>query len=224
LESGEAHFKMTKAVIFDLDGTLLNTLEDLADSCNKTLMQFGFEERSLDQVRLYVGNGIGKLMENALPSRATKEELEAAIKQMKFNYSLNWQNKTKPYDGIENLLKELSERKIKTAVVSNKPDPQVKELCNLYFSNYMTEETAVGEKEGIKRKPAPDSLFEVMRILEVSKEEVIYVGDSDVDIMTAKNAEVKCVSCSWGFRSENFLKENGASVIIKKPEELLQLL
>lgn len=215
---------MTKAVIFDLDGTLLDTLEDLADSCNKTLMQFGFEERSIDQVRLYVGNGIAKLMEQAVPSKATKEELEAAVKQMKFNYSLNWKNKTKPYEGIPELLAELAEKGIKTAVVSNKPDPQVKELCGLFFSEYMTNETAVGEKEGIKRKPAPDSLFEVMRILNVAKEDVIYIGDSDVDIMTAGNAGVKCISCSWGFRSEEFLKEKGASVIIKKPEELLQLL
>lgn len=221
---GEAHFNMTKAVIFDLDGTLLDTLEDLADSCNKTLMQFGFEERSIDQVRLYVGNGIAKLMEQAVPSKATKEELEAAVKQMKFNYSLNWKNKTKPYEGIPELLAELAEKGIKTAVVSNKPDPQVKELCGLFFSEYMTNETAVGEKEGIKRKPAPDSLFEVMRILNVAKEDVIYIGDSDVDIMTAGNAGVKCISCSWGFRSEEFLKEKGASVIIKKPEELLQLL
>lgn len=215
---------MAKAVIFDLDGTLLNTLDDLADSCNETLRQMNFPLRSIDEVRQFVGNGIAKLMELAIPDGMKNPEYEKSVLLMKENYAKNWQNKTRPYDGILDLISTLNEMKIKTGIVSNKPDAQVKELAEYYFSSSIKRETAVGDFEGRNRKPAPDSVLEVMRILEVSRNETIYVGDSDVDIKTAKNAGIPCISVTWGFRDRNFLLDSGAQKLVDKPEEILKYL
>ncbi|WP_296013000.1 HAD-IA family hydrolase [uncultured Treponema sp.] len=215
---------MTKAVIFDLDGTLLNTLDDLADSCNETLHQMNFPLRSIDEVRQFVGNGIAKLMELAIPDGKKNPEYEKSVLLMKENYAKNWQNKTRPYDGILDLISTLNEMKIKTGIVSNKPDAQVKELAEYYFSSSIKRETAVGDFEGRNRKPSPDSVLEVMRILEVNRDETIYVGDSDVDIKTAKNAGIPCISVTWGFRDKNFLLNSGAQKLADKPEEILKYL
>lgn len=211
-----------QAVIFDLDGTLLYTLEDLADSCNEALRFFGYPERTLDEVRQFVGNGLGVLAELALPDGKNNPQYEAVLQKMRDCYAKNWQNKTKPYDGVPEMLDILIERGFKCAIVSNKPDAQVKELATLYFPT--TVSFAVGEREGIRRKPFPDSLNSVMENLHVDKKYVVYVGDSDVDIKTAANAGVACVSVCWGFRSKEFLIQNGASQIISKPTELLELL
>lgn len=215
---------MTKAVIFDLDGTLLNTLDDLADSCNETLRQMNFPLRSIDEVRQFVGNGIAKLMELAIPNGKKNPEYGKSVLLMKENYAKNWQNKTRPYDGILDLISTLNEMKIKTGIVSNKPDAQVKELAEYYFSSSIKRETAVGDFEGRNRKPSPDSVLEVMRILEVNRDETIYVGDSDVDIKTAKNAGIPCISVTWGFRDRNFLLDSGAQKLVDKPEEILKYL
>ncbi|WP_295796987.1 HAD-IA family hydrolase [uncultured Treponema sp.] len=215
---------MAKAVIFDLDGTLLNTLDDLADSCNETLRQMNFPLRSIDEVRQFVGNGIAKLMELAIPDGMKNPEYEKSVLLMKENYAKNWQNKTRPYDGILDLISTLNEMKIKTGIVSNKPDAQVKELAEYYFSSSIKRETAVGDFEGRNRKPSPDSVLEVMRILEVNRDETIYVGDSDVDIKTAKNAGIPCISVTWGFRDRNFLLDSGAQKLVDKPEEILKYL
>ena len=215
---------MTKAVIFDLDGTLLNTLDDLADSCNETLHQMNFPLRSIDEVRQFVGNGIAKLMELAIPDGKENPEYEKSVLLMKKNYANNWQNKTRPYNGILDLISTLHRMKIKTGIVSNKPDAQVKELAAYYFSSNIKRETAVGDFEGRNRKPSPDSVLEVMRILEVKKDETIYVGDSDVDIETAKNAGIPCISVTWGFRDKNFLLNSGAKKLADKPEEILKYL
>ncbi|HBP10123.1 MULTISPECIES: HAD family hydrolase [unclassified Treponema] len=215
---------MTKAVIFDLDGTLLNTLDDLADSCNETLRQMNFPLRSIDEVRQFVGNGIAKLMELAIPNGKKNPEYEKSVLLMKENYAKNWQNKTRPYDGILDLISTLNEMKIKTGIVSNKPDAQVKELAEYYFSSSIKRETAVGDFEDRNRKPSPDSVLEVMRILEVNRDETIYVGDSDVDIKTAKNAGIPCISVTWGFRDRNFLLDSGAQKLVDKPEEILKYL
>lgn len=211
----------TKAVIFDLDGTLLNTLEDLADSCNMTLKQMGYPERTLDEVRQFVGNGIGKLIERALPGGTENPDYEKGFELIKKNYGSNWKNKTRAYDGIPELLEKLNAAGIKIGIVSNKPDPQVKKLAELYFSKYVSEQTAVGETQGIRRKPAPDTVLKVMDILGVSASETVYSGDSDVDIDTAKNAGIPCISVCWGFRSRQFLIEHGASILVEKPSEFI---
>ena len=215
---------MTKAVIFDLDGTLLNTLDDLADSCNETLRQLNFPLRSIDEVRQFVGNGIAKLMELAIPDGKENPEYEKSVLLMKENYAKNWQNKTRPYDGILDLISTLHNMEIKTGIVSNKPDAQVKELAEYYFSSVIKRETAVGDIEGRNRKPAPDSVLEVMRILEVGRDETVYVGDSDVDIKTAKNTGIPCISVTWGFRDRNFLLNSGAQKLADKPKEILKYL
>jgi phosphoglycolate phosphatase len=198
---------MKKNVIFDLDGTLLNTLEDLADSCNETLRLMNFPPREISEVKNFVGNGIAKLMERALPPGEEKKSDEAAS-LMKKIYAENCMKKTKPYDGIRELLDELFLRKIKIAVVSNKPDLQVKRLTEFYFSGRILTENALGDADGRKRKPSPDSLL----------------FDSDVDVETAKNAGVDCASAVWGFRSEKFLLAHGAKIIVQNPLEILELL
>ncbi len=216
---------MLKAVIFDLDGTLLDTLDDLVDSCNKTLTELNMPQRSKQEIQGFVGNGLGVLMELAIPNGKENPFYKEALSLMRKNYAENSNNKTKPYSGIMNLLQKLNQNGIKTGIVSNKPDAQVKELTALYFNNFIEQNAATGENEacGIKRKPAPDSVFKVMENLGTTKEETVYVGDSEVDIETAKNAGLKCISVCWGFKTEAFLKGNGASVLVHTPEEILKI-
>ena len=207
-----------EAVIFDLDGTLLYTLEDLTDSCNQAMKFYGFPEHTLDEVRMYVGNGLPVLAELAIPDGTKNPLYKDVLLKIRECYAKNWKNKTKPYDGIIDMLRKLNQNKIKCGIVSNKPDAQVKELSDLFFKGCIS--SCAGEKEGIRRKPYPDSVNKVIGEFGIPKENTIYVGDSDVDIATAKNVGVKCVSCSWGFRSADFLKAHGAGVIIEKPEQL----
>ncbi len=215
--------KRFSAAIFDLDGTLLNTLEDLADSCNAALKIMGYPEHSIDDVRKFVGNGLGVLMELALPGGKANHDYEKALETLRRHYAHNWQNKTKPYNGILDLIQALNKKGIKIAIVSNKPDMQVKELSQLYFNGEIPVNAAIGEKEsaGIRRKPAPDSVFTAIKEIGAQKETSVYIGDSDVDIMTAQNAGLDCISVTWGFRSKDFLIEHGAKTLINKPEELL---
>lgn len=214
-----------KAVIFDLDGTLLDTIQDLYLSCNHAMKMTGSKERSLEEVRSFVGNGYPRLIELALENGKQNPLYEKAVKEGKKYYSIHCNDNTKPYDGIPEILDKLEIMGIKSAIVSNKPDPQVKELSRLYFSSHISQKLSIGEDEahGIKRKPSADSVNRVLQILGISKDEALYIGDSDVDIMTANNAGLKCISVNWGFRTEAFLKEHGAQTIISKPEELLQL-
>ena len=215
-----------EAVIFDLDGTLLDTLEDLTDSCNKTLSELNMPLHTIDEVRTFVGNGLGVLMELAVPGGKENPRYEEALSLMHKNYASNSQNKTKPYDGVLDLIAHLNKKGIKTGIVSNKPDDQVKVLADLYFKGHIDPSCAVGEKEsaGIKRKPAPDSVYEVIRQLGADKEHSVYVGDSDVDLATARNAGIPCISVCWGFKTEAFLKEHGASKLVHRPEEIPALL
>lgn len=215
----------TKAVIFDLDGTLLDTIQDLYLSCNHAMNEVGSKERTLEEVRAFVGNGYPRLIELCLENGKENPLYDKAVESGKKWYSIHCNDNTKPYDGILEVLETLSSKGIKSAIVSNKPDPQVKDLCKIYFSKYITTDFAIGENEknGIKRKPYPDSLNKVLQLMGISKEEAIYVGDSDVDIMTAKNAGLRCISVCWGFRSKEFLLENGATNIISAPDELLHL-
>lgn len=214
---------MIHCVIFDLDGTLLNTLDDLCDSTNYALKQFGYPERTLDEVRHFVGNGVKKLIERAIPDGINNPDFEECLRVFKEHYAANMYNKTAPYDGILELLKELRLKGIHTGVVSNKFDSAVKQLCKKYFGDLI--QVAIGENEeaGVRKKPAPDSVFRAMEELKVSIENVIYAGDSETDVQTAKNAEIDCIGCTWGFRSKDILKHEGAKYIIDSPQEILKI-
>lgn len=211
-----------QAVIFDLDGTLLNTLYDLTDAVNWSLEKYGQPTRSMEEVRSFVGNGLRNLMKKAVPKGEDNPIFEELFEFFRDYYQSHCNIKTVPYEGILELMKELKGRGVKMAIVSNKIDAGVKELNSQHFAEYV--ETAIGEREGIGRKPAPDSVNEALHILGVDKEHAVYVGDSDVDILTAKNADIRCISVSWGFRDEAFLMENGAGIMIDRPLELLEYL
>ena len=214
---------MIHCVIFDLDGTLLNTLDDLCDSTNYALKQFGYQERTLEEVRGFVGNGVKKLIERAIPDGINNPDFEECLRVFKKHYAANMYNKTAPYNGVPEMLKELRLKGIHTAVVSNKFDAAVKELCKKFFGDLV--QVAIGENEekGVRKKPAPDSVFKAMNELKVSIEEVIYAGDSETDVQTAKNAEIDCIGCAWGFRPKEILEQEGARYIIDAPQEILKI-
>lgn len=207
------------AVVFDLDGTLLDTLEDLKDAVNAALMYKNLPTCSLEQVRQYVGNGIRKLIIRAVPEGEANPAFEDVFAYFKTYYREHCMDHTAPYRNVMHMLQELHAQKVPMAIVSNKIDFAVKELRDRYFAEYI--DVALGEMEGVQRKPAPDMVDKAIQELGVSKENAIYVGDSDVDIQTAANAGLPCVSVTWGFRDKNFLKEHGAQAMIQRPLELL---
>lgn len=209
---------MIKCVIFDLDGTLLNTLKDLKDSTNFALSSFGYPERTLDEIRNFVGDGVKKLIERALPQDA--KNIDECLAIFKKYYAQNMYNKTVPYNSILNILKELKIKDIKIAVVSNKFDTAVKELCKKYFDGFI--DIALGQSEFIPPKPSPDGVIKVMSDLGVNTENTIYVGDSEVDVQTAKNSGLKCIGVTWGFRDKEKLIK--ADYIIDNPNELIQII
>ncbi len=211
---------MKKAVIFDLDGTLLNTLDDLADSTNYALSRFGYPTRTIEEVRQFVGNGVAKLIERAIPEGKNNPNFEKCLAIFKENYAQNMYNKTAPYNGIIEMLSNLKSKGIKIAVVSNKFDLAVKELCKKYFEGVIDFAAGENEAQGIKKKPAPDTVISVLNEFNFASEDAVYVGDSDVDIMTAKNSKMPCISVTWGFRDEKFLLENGATILINAPSEI----
>ena len=211
---------MINTVIFDLDGTLLNTLEDLKNSTNFALSEFGYPLRTLEEVREFVGNGVAKLIERAIPQGINNPNFEKCLEIFKVNYSKNMYNKTAPYDGILDMLRELKLAGCKIAVVSNKFDSAVKELCNKYFSGLV--DAAVGQMNNIPQKPAPDGVLKAIRILNSKKENCVYIGDSDVDVMTAKNSQLPCIGVSWGFRSKDVLKNAGCHTIVDKPCDIIK--
>ena len=207
--------------IFDLDGTLLDTLADLAASCNYALRTHGMPEHSIDDVRRFVGNGVRKLMERAIPDGAANPDFEATFATFREYYMLHSLDTTKPYPGVPEVLAELKAHGCRLAVVSNKMMAATVELCHHFFPD--TIEVAIGENEaaGIRKKPAPDTVFAALKELGVEKEYAVYVGDSDVDIATARNAGIPCISVLWGFRDSEFLLEHGAETFILKPSDLL---
>lgn len=211
---------MKKAVIFDLDGTLLNTLDDLADSTNYALSRFGYPTRTIEEVRQFVGNGVAKLIERAIPEGKNNPNFEKCLAIFKENYAQNMYNKTAPYNGIIEMLSNLKSKGIKIAVVSNKFDLAVKELCKKYFEGFIDFAAGENEAQGIKKKPAPDTVISVLNEFNFAPEDAVYVGDSDVDIMAAKNSKMPCISVTWGFRDEKFLLENGATILINAPSEI----
>lgn len=207
-----------EAILFDLDGTLLNTLEDLKDSCNAALEACGYAPRTLDEVRRFVGNGVGLLIRRALPEGAGEEEWARCLALFKAHYQNNLDNKTRPYPGIEQALDALLARGYRIGVVSNKFDAAVKALCAHHFPRI---QVAVGEREGVRKKPAPDSALAAAQALGVRSASALYVGDSEVDIQTARNAGMDCLSVDWGFRPEAVLRDAGATRIIHSPGALL---
>ncbi len=213
---------MIDTIIFDLDGTLLNTLEDLKDSTNFALSYYNYPTKTLEEVRNFVGNGVEKLIERAIPNGADNPNFYACVERLKDHYSKNMYNKTKPYVGIIDMLDELNRRNVKVAVVSNKFDKAAKELCKKYFNGKIN--IVIGESASIKKKPSPESVLEVIKQLDAKKEETLYVGDSEVDIETAKNSNLTCISVTWGFRNREFLVNSGAKYIIDSPLELLKLI
>lgn len=213
---------MTDTVIFDLDGTLLDTLDDLSMSVNHALAEFGLPLRSKEEIRKALGNGVRRLVEESVPGGMEHPDFDKIFASFRAFYKEHSMDRTKPYEGIPELLKELKAQGYHCAIVSNKLDEAVQDLNRLFFAEYM--EAAIGESATISRKPAPDSVFEALRRLGSNYKKAIYVGDSEVDFATAQNAGLPCISVAWGFRSEEFLRQIGATTIIHKPAELLDWL
>ncbi len=211
-----------KSIIFDLDGTLLNTLEDIGDSVNASLRHFGYPERSMEEIRRFVGNGARRLITQSLPSGASEQDVDRVLSWYDAWYGSHSRIKTAPYPGISELLEELFSRGIPCAVVSNKQDPIVKDLTKQFFGDRIP--VAVGEKKGIRRKPAPDSVLAAMEAHGSEPSNTLYVGDSETDILTAKNAGISCLSVTWGFRDREELLRAGAALLADHPSELLNLL
>ena len=212
---------MYKTYIFDLDGTLLDTLDDLAASVNYALRTHGMPEHSTDDVRRFVGNGVRLLMERAVPNGAANPHLDEAFATFRQHYMKHSLDATRPYDGIPETLAELKSRGCRLAVVSNKFMLATQELIRHFFPD--TIDVAIGEHEaeGIRKKPAPDTVFAALKQLGVGKENAVYVGDSDVDIQTAHNSGIPCISVLWGFRDRDFLIQHGAKTLISAPRDLL---
>lgn len=205
---------MKTGILWDLDGTLLDTLEDLADAVNYALTHFGYPERTIEEVRRFVGNGARRLMALAVPEGA---DADAAFEVFHTYYDAHCQIKTKPYEGIPEVLAQLGE-KYPMAIVSNKPDSAVKLLCAQYFPGLY----ARGESADCLRKPAPDMVYKAMA--EIGAERCIYVGDSEVDVLTAKNADVPCLSVLWGFRDREDMEAVGGNYFCDSTKELAEKL
>ena len=208
---------MKTALLFDLDGTLLNTLEDLKDATNACLRQFGYPERTLEEIRRVVGNGAENQIRKSLPPETDEDTVQRLLKIYKEYYNSHCQNHTAPYGGIPEAM-EILKKDYPIAIVSNKPDPTVKTLCARYFGDTY----ALGESADCPRKPAPDMVKKGMAALGADR--CIYIGDSEVDILTARNAGVPCLSVLWGFRDRDMLTENGAQWFCSSPDRLSQVI
>lgn len=205
--------------VFDLDGTLLNTLEDLQRSTNYALRQFGYPERSVDEVKSFVGNGIMRLITLAVPNE--KSDIRGVYDCFMSHYVKHCNDCTRPYDKIKEAIGELEKMGVKTAIVSNKNHVAVERLRDIYFPEISV---AIGENEaeGVRKKPYPDAVELALKELGADKNRAVYIGDSEVDVKTAENCGMDCLSVSWGFRSKERLKESGAKVIVDSPEDLLK--
>lgn len=209
-----------KAAIFDLDGTLIDSLQDLWISVNHSLSQKGFPKRSLDEVRQFVGNGVGKLMQRAVPQGADNILVEQCLQCFKQHYVKHCCENTVPYEGVVPMLRVLHQQGILTAIVSNKLQSGVDELVDEHFQGLI--DVSIGEREGIRRKPAPDMVDLAIQQLQLEKDDCLYIGDSDVDVQTAGNAGLDCVAVLWGFRSRDVLLQAGAIRFVEHPAELLE--
>ena len=205
--------------VFDLDGTLLDTLEDLYLATNSALESHSMPRRSRDEVRMFVGNGVEMLIRRAVPSCTDEETTLAVLADFKTTYAAICEDHTRPYDGILDMLRALREKGIRVAVVSNKFDAATKQLCQKYFGDLV--EVAIGERAGVRKKPAPDTVYEALKEMGVTSEGAVYIGDSDVDIQTARNCGMPCISVTWGLRDKDFLLQSGAEILVDTPERLL---
>lgn len=209
-----------KTLIFDLDGTLLNTLLDLASSVNYAMRECGFNERTTDEIRRFIGNGVAVLIQRSVPDGTSEEEYKKALDIFKTHYKENSRNKTAPYDGICDLLRKLKEDGYNLAIVSNKVDFAVKDLRDEFFCGLI--DVAIGDSDATRTKPEPDMVYKAIEELGVDKESCIYIGDTDVDIETARNSGMDCISVSWGFRLRSELEECGATMIADCAEDILK--
>lgn len=212
---------MKKVVIFDLDGTLLYSLDDLMDSVNYTLDLFGYQNRTLEEITSFVGNGVKYLLKLSLPADISEDEMEKCFAIFKDHYSEHCCDKTHPYDGIIDMMKALKDKGLKVCIVSNKFQSAAEEVCDFYFKGLY--DMVIGESETCRRKPAPDGINMICESYGVEKEDVLFFGDSEVDVKTAENAGVFGVSVLWGYRDKQFLAENGAKLFIQTPEEILYM-
>ena len=214
--------KQYKLAIFDLDGTVLDTLDDLADSVNAVLAENGYPTHTRDEIRGFVGNGIGLLISRALPADTDAQTVCAILEDFKVYYGAHCAVKTAPYKGVREMLACLRMHGVRTAVLSNKADFATQALCKSYFAGLFDAVAGEREAEGIPKKPAPDAVFALMRAFGVKAEEAVYIGDSEVDVETARNAGVDAVLVSWGFRTEGELLLAGATTIAHTPEGVLK--
>lgn len=211
-----------KAVIFDMDGTILDTLDDLADSVNHSLKTYGFPPRSREEIRSFVGNGMAQLIRLSVPEGTSQEEEKKVLQEHKSYYPKHSSDKTKPYQGIEELLRSLKAKSLKTAVVSNKADSDVKALADKYFKGLF--DSCIGSREGVPRKPAPDLVDIALKEMGVSKDDAVYIGDSEVDVETARRSGLRMITALWGFRSREELLEKGADNFVDTAEGLRRML
>ena len=211
-----------KAVIFDLDGTLLNTLDDLATSMNHALRSFSFPERSREEIRTFVGNGIRMLVRRALPEGTPEETEDKVFSAFHEHYAKHCADKTAPYDGALGTLRALREQGVKVAVISNKAHYATLALCERFFPSLI--DVCVGQREGVRTKPAPDAVFEVLASVGAGADEAVFVGDADTDVETAKNAGCDFIGVTWGFRGKKFLIEHGARITVDTFDELYGIL
>lgn len=204
-----------------MDGTILNTLEDLKITTNYALKQFNFPERTFDEVRMFVGNGIRKLVERAVPAGTDAKTVDKVLEVFLKYYEKHNNDNTAAYPGIQQLVVELKKLGIKTGVSTNKADAPAQELGKVYFDGVF--DLIVGQQEGLNIKPAPDSVNLILKKFGVEKKDAVYIGDSDVDVQTAINSELDFIGVDWGFRGREFLKQHGAKTIVSKADEILEL-
>jgi len=214
----ENAMKEYKLVIFDMDGTILYTLDDIVNGINHALKKNGLPEKDKEEVRKYIGNGIHYEIENSVPAGTSAEKIDQVFADFNTYYAVHCGDHTNPYDGVIALMKKLHEKNILTAVVSNKGDYAVQNLDKQYFDGLL--DAGVGEKNGIRRKPAPDTVNAVLEQLHMKKEDAVYIGDSEVDIDTAKNAGMDSIIVEWGYRDHDFLIAKGAARLVTSVAEL----
>ena len=210
------------SVVFDLDGTLLDTLGDLRDSVNFSLEKNKLPKRTTEEIRSFVGNGIRLLIERSVPENTPSEIIEVCFSDFKEYYKDHSAILTRPYDGIIDLMKELKSKGVKIAVVSNKADFAVKTLMEDYFSNLY--DCAYGERAGVPRKPAPDGVFGAIKEMGADLENTVYIGDSEVDVETSKNAKLPCIAVTWGFRDKKVLESLCPEYIVDSPSDILNII
>lgn len=213
---------MINTVIFDMDGTILDTIEDLRDSVNHMMRKYGYPEYTLPEIKSFVGNGVGVLIEKSVPGGRDNPLFETILAEFKAYYNEHCNIKTRPYAGIPELMRKLKEAGFKLAIVSNKPNSAVADLNELYYKEYV--DVAIGEGPSLARKPAPDMVEKALSLLNSSKNEAIYIGDSEVDLATANNSGLRHILVLWGFREKEFLEKEGGKVFAKSPDEVIEII